>query len=135
MSPAVRRYLVRLAVLMSLYVVLIFTAGYLFRHAPPPGVWAYALAVAPALPIIGVFWAVLRLLVEETDEYLRMLFVRQCLFATGFCLVIMTVWEFLQNYDLVPQGTGGFGATFFWFMGLGIGAIWNRATCRIPDGS
>ena len=62
---------------------------------------AYALAIAPALPIIGVFWAVMRLLVEEPDEFMRMLLVRQCLVATGFCLTIITIWEFLQNFDLV----------------------------------
>ncbi len=132
-SPAVRRYLKRLAVLMSAYIVLIFLAGYLFRHNPPHGVLAYGLAVLPALPIIGVVWTAMRLLVEETDEYMRMLFVRQNLFATGFCLTILTVWEFLQNYDLVAPGNGGFGAAFFWFMGLGIGAALNRRAAGAGD--
>lgn len=127
-SPATRRYLIRLAVLMSLYVVLIFAAGWTFRHTGIAGVPAYALAIAPALPIIGVFWAVMRLLVEEPDEFIRMLQVRQCLFATGFCLTVMTIWEFLQNYDLVAQGNGGFGAAFFWFFGLGLGALYNKVT-------
>jgi len=127
-SPATRRYLIRMAVLMSLYIVLIFAAGWTFRHTGIVGVPAYALAIAPALPIIGVFWAVMRLLVEEPDEFIRMLQVRQCLFATGFCLTVMTIWEFLQNYDLVPAGTGGFGAAFFWFVGLGLGAVYNKVT-------
>ncbi|KPL69202.1 hypothetical protein SZ64_14490 [Erythrobacter sp. SG61-1L] len=127
-SPAVRRYLRRLTMMMAAYVVLIFAAGYLFRHDPPQGPLAYALALAPALPIIGVIWSVMRLLAEETDEYMRMLFVRQSLFATGFCLTIMTGWEFLQNYELVSQGTHGFGATFIWFVGLGIGAILNNVS-------
>ncbi|WP_447764368.1 hypothetical protein [Sphingopyxis panaciterrae] len=127
-SPAIRRYTIRLVVLMTLYVILIFTAGWTFRHSDIAGVPAIALAIAPALPIIGVFWAVMRLLVEESDEFMRMLQVRQCLFATGFCLTVMTIWEFLQNYDLVPAGNGGFGAAFFWFVGLGFGAIYNRVT-------
>ena len=127
-SPATRRYLLRMAVLMTLYVVLIFTAGWTFRHTSIAGVPAYALAIAPALPIIGVFWAVMRLLVEESDEFIRLLQVRQCLFATGFCLTVMTIWEFLQNYDLVAQGNGGFGAAFFWFIGLGLGAVYNKVT-------
>lgn len=127
-SPAIRRYTIRLAVLMSLYVILIFAAGWTFRHGEIAGLPAYALAIAPALPIIGVFWAVMRLLVEESDEYVRMLHVRQSLFATGFCLTVMTIWEFLQNYDLAPAGNGGFGATFFWFIGLGLGAVYNRVT-------
>ena len=70
-SPATRRYLIRMIVLMSLYVVLIFAAGWTFRHTDIAGFPAYALAIAPALPLIGVFWAVMRLLVEEPDEFIR----------------------------------------------------------------
>ena len=127
-SPATRRYLIRLAVLMSAYLVTLFVAVYAFRHQLVSGPLAYPLAILPAVPIIGVFWAVMRLLVEEPDEYLRMLFVRQALIATGFCLTVMTIWEFLQNFDLVPPGNGGFGAAFFWFMGLGVGALYNWRT-------
>ena len=127
-SPATRRYLIRLAVLMSAYLVLLLAAVRIFRTTDIAGVPAYALAVAPALPIIGVFWAVMRLLVEEPDEFIRMLQVRQSLVATGFSLTVMTIWEFLQNFDLVPPGNGGFGAAFFWFFGLGIGAVYNKLT-------
>jgi hypothetical protein len=131
MSPSIRRYLKRLAGFVLVYFVLIFLAGYLFRHNPPHGLAAIGLAILPALPVIGVVWTVFRLLVEETDEYMRMLFVRQALFATGFCLSVMTVWEFLQNYDVVSNDTHGFGTTFVWFIGLGIGAIINtRALTR-----
>jgi hypothetical protein len=127
-SPAILRYLRRLAGFMLVYMVLIFATGYVFRHMPPEKPFAYLVAVLPALPILGVFWTIFRLLVEETDEYMRMLFVRQSLFATAFCLTIMTMWEFLQNYEVVPAGNGGFGAAFFWFIGLGISAVWSRIT-------
>ncbi|MBS0476976.1 MAG: hypothetical protein JSR28_17740 [Proteobacteria bacterium] len=127
-SPAMRRYLKRVFGFMLAYVALIFVVGWTFRHAAPAPPLAYLVAILPALPIIGVFWTIFRLLVEETDEYMRMLFVRQSLFATAFCLTVMTVWEFLQNYDVVPAGNGGFGAAFLWFMGLGFGALWNRLT-------
>ena len=133
-SPATRRYLIRLAVLMSIYLVTLFVAVYAFRHDLVSGPLAYPLAVLPAVPIIGVFWAVMRLLVEEPDEYLRMLFVRQALIATGFCLTVMTIWEFLQNFYLVPPGNGGFGAAFFWFMGLGVGALYNKLTIGTEGG-
>ena len=127
-SPATRRYMIRMAVLMTVYLIALFAAVRIFRHTDIAGVPAYALAVAPALPIIVVFWAVMRFLIEETDEFIRMLLVRQCLVATGFCLTVMTIWEFLQNFDLLPPGNGGFGAAFFWFIGLGIGAIYNKIT-------
>ena len=127
-SPAVRRYLVRLGIAMSLYLLLLFVAVRTFRSGADLGLLAWPLAIAPALPVIAVFWAVMRLLIEEPDEYLRMLFVRQALIATAFCLTVMTIWEFLQNFELVAPGNGGFGAAFFWFMGMGVGAIYNRIT-------
>lgn len=131
-SPAMRRYLKRLSGFMLTYFIFIFLAGYGFRHYTPHGVLAVGLAILPALPVIGVIWTVFRLLAEETDEYMRMLFVRQAMFATGFCLTIMTVWEFLQNYEVVSHDTHGFGATFVWFMGLGVGALVNaRALTRL----
>lgn len=127
-SVATRRYIKRLAILMPLYLVAVFTAGWVFRNTSISGPAAWAMALAPALPILGVFWAVMRLINEEPDEFIRMLIVRQCLVATGFCLTIVTIWQWLQNYDLVPPGNGGFGAAFFWFIGLGVGAVYNRIT-------
>ena len=127
-SPALKRYVVRLIVLVTIYLATLIGAVMAFKADAVSGPIAYALAILPAVPIIGVFWAVMRFLVEEPDEFMRLLLVRQCLFATGFCLTIMTVWEFLQNFELVPPGNGGFGAAFFWFIGLGFGALYNRLT-------
>lgn len=127
-NPAVRRYTLRLLVLMTAYILLLIFAKWMFKRGLAEGALGYVLALLPALPIIGVFWAVMRLLVEQTDEYLRMLMVRQCLFATGFALVVTTIREWLQNFDMIPAGDGGFGATFFWFAGLGLGALFNKLT-------
>jgi hypothetical protein len=129
-SPAMKAYLKRLFVMMSLYLLTLAVSVSLFNKGIVSGLWAWPLAVLPALPIIGVFWAIMRLMIEEPDEYVRMMFVRQCLVATGFCLVVMTVWQFLRNFELVPQGDGGFGATFVWFVGLGFGALFNWLTTR-----
>ena len=133
LSPAMKRYSSRLLVFMIAYIILIFAIGTLFRAQPPSGALAYVTAALPALPILGVFWTIFRLLIEETDEFMRMMFVRQVLFATGFCLSIMTVWEFLQNYEVVAPGTGGFGTAFVWFIGLGIGAVWNALSLRSAE--
>ena len=127
-SPAIRRYFLRLVVLVLLYLVTLFGAVFAFKARAVTGIPAVGLAILPALPVIGVFWAVMRYLVEEPDEFMRLLLVRQCLVATGFCLTIMTVWEFLQNFDVVPPGNGGFGAAFFWFIGLGLGGVYNKLT-------
>jgi hypothetical protein len=133
-SPAIRNYTRRLVVCMVIYTALILGVGFLFRTAPPTGPLAYLAAVLPALPILGVFWAIFRLLTEESDEFMRMMLVRQTLFATAFCLSIMTVWEFLQVFDVLPDGTGGFGTAFVWFVGLGLGALWNALALRRAEG-
>ena len=44
------------------------------------------------------------------------------------CLTVVTVWQWLQNFDLVPPGNGVFGAACFWFVGLGVGALYNQLT-------
>jgi hypothetical protein len=133
-SAATRNYLVRLFVLMTLYVIALFAAVTAFKSHSVSGIAAYALAIAPALPVIGVFWAVMRLLIEEPDEFVKLLHVRQCLVATGFCLTVMTIWEFLQNFDLVTPGNHGFGAAMFWFMGLGVGGLYNKFTLGTSAG-
>lgn len=125
--PAQRRYVIRLAVLMSIYLVLLLIAVSTFRHAPPTGGLAYAIGIAPALPVIGVFWAVMRLLVEEQDEYLRLLLVRQTLVATGFMLTLATAWGFLESFELVPHIDAYFAAVI-WFAGLGVGSLYNKLT-------
>lgn len=127
-NPAHRRYVIRLAVLMTAYVLLLVLANWMFKHGYAEGALGWLLAALPALPIIGVFWAVMRLLVEQTDEYMRMLLVRQCLVATGFALSVSTVREWLENFDMIQAGTNGFGVAFFWFAGLGVGALYNRLT-------
>jgi len=134
-SAAMKRYILRLFVLMMIYIASLFAAVTLFRNGGISGPLAWALAIAPALPIIGIFWAVMQLIVEETDEFIKLLHVRQCLVATGFCLTVMTIWEFLQNFELVPPGNFGFGAAMFWFMGLGVGALYNKLTLGTTGGN
>lgn len=127
-SLATQRYVKRLVILMIIYFATLLASVWTFRHDAPSGALAYGLAILPALPVIGVFWAVMRYIVEENDEFMRLLMVRQCLVATGFCLTIVTIREFLQNFDLISPDNGGFGAAFFWFIGLAVGALYNRVT-------
>jgi len=102
-NPAARRYLRRFVPLMVAYVVFVLGASYWFGHGGPDGWLRYPLAVLPALPIIGVIAAMGAFIVEQKDEYQRMLMVRQCLFAIGFTLAVTTVWGFLETYGLAPH--------------------------------
>jgi hypothetical protein len=110
---------------MIVYVALLFGSKSAFELVAGTPLLAYALAILPALPVIGVFWAMARLLVEEQDEYLRSEMVRQSLIATGFALSVATAWGFLEAFDLVPHIDAYFVA-ILWFAGLGVGSFVNR---------
>jgi len=126
-SPAARRYSLRVIVLMLIYAVALIGAVYAFKHHLIGGPLAWIVGVLPALPIIGVFAAIGLYLVEEGDEYLRMMMVRQTLWASGFALSIATVWGFLESFELVAHVESYFVA-ILWFAGLGLGACANKLT-------
>ena len=126
MGKAMRAYLRRLLIMMTIYVVLLVGVITLFqRPEPPTGALATVLAILPALPILGVFWAVGRLIVETDDEYQRMLFVKQTLIATALTLSIATVWGFLENFGQLPHAQS-FYVAVLWFAMLGVGGFIAR---------
>jgi hypothetical protein len=119
-----RRYLLRLLVAMTGYTITLGMAVALVRDGNLSGPLAWLLALLPGLCVVGVFWAYARLLIEEKDEYLRMLLVRQSLIATAFTLSIATMWGFLATFGQAPA-MGTFYIAALWFVGLGIGQAWN----------
>jgi len=121
------RYNWRLVWLSLLYAGFLISTVYGFKHHLVPQPLKYAVAILPALPIIGIFVAIGRYLVEEQDEYVRMLMVRQTLWASGFTLSLATIWGFLDNFQLVGH-VDGYWVVIAWFVGLGIGGIVNKLT-------
>jgi hypothetical protein len=96
-SPAVRRYQLRFGVLMGIYGVLLTGFIWLFTTNPPDGPIRYALAVLPALPIVGVVVALGFYFRDERDEFLRAFLVTAMMWAMGATLAITTVWGFLET--------------------------------------
>ena len=126
-SPAAKRYNARVLVLSLLYAVCLLGAIYGFKHQLVRGPLAYLVASLPALPIIGMFVAIGRYLVEEQDEYLRMLLVRQTLWASAAALSFATLWGFLESFDVVSH-IDSYYVAVVWFGGLGLGACMNKLT-------
>ena len=124
-SRAITRYNRRVLILSLIYATLLVGVITLFKRDAPSGPIAYFAAILPALPIIGIFAAIGRYLVEETDEYLRVMMTRQALIATAFALSIVTAWGFLENFRLVPHVHAYYTAVL-WFAGLGVGGFVNK---------
>jgi len=126
-SRAHKRYVIRVAISMSAYIVTLLLAVRLVRDGHTTGPLAWLLAALPGLAVCGTFWAIAQLLVEETDEFQRMLLVRQSLIASAFALSISTVWGFLENAKLVGH-VDAFYIVILWSIGLGVGKVVNALT-------
>jgi hypothetical protein len=126
-SSAWKRYNWRLIWLSLLYCLFLLPAVYGFKHQLIPGALKYFVAILPALPVIGIFGAMGRYIVEEQDEYVRMLVVRQMLWAMGFTLGVATIWGFLDNFGLVGH-VDGYWIVVVWYFGQAIGSIANKLT-------
>jgi hypothetical protein len=127
-NAAQKRYTSRFLILMIAYVAILFAVGRIFTLLEPSGPVAYLLGILPALPVIGVIFSMGRYLVDEKDEYLRLVETRKSLIATGFMLTVTTAIGFLQSFDLVPH-VDFYWAAILWFAGLGVGscvqALWK----------
>jgi flagellar biosynthesis protein FliR len=120
-----RRYNRRVAIVMSLYVAILLASVWLIsNHDVPVGLRAL-LAVLTALPITGVFLALGRYLIEEDDEYLRVLMIRQMLLGTGLAMAACTAWGFLEAFGVVVH-VPLYWASIAWFGGFGLAGVVRR---------
>lgn len=126
---ALRRYNKAVVVLSIAYVALLFGAEIGIGRYGLDGPPAYVAAMLPALAVIGIFGAIGRYLVEESDEYLRVLAVRQALVASGLALSLATAWGFLESFGLAGH-IDAYWIAVVWFAGVGLGACVNRVMCR-----
>lgn len=119
LNPAEKRYLTRFFPAMIAYVAVMAFEKILFRDAAPSTAAAWALATAPAVPILGLIAAMGLYLAEETDEYLRLQHAKATLIATGLTLSVATVWGFLEDFKLVPHAPAYWAFVVF-CAGLGL---------------
>lgn len=102
-SPAMRRYLGRFTPVMVLYVVVLSATLWAINTLAPKGPLLWALAVAPALPLVACIVVMGLYLVEEKDELPRAVTVESMLWGIGATLTLTTVWGFLENADVLPH--------------------------------
>lgn len=127
MPAYMRRYTARLLIFMGSYVAILVGGLTFARGGDPAQGTLVALALLTAAPIIGVFWAIFRLLAECDDEYQRLLLVKQTLLATAITLAISTVWQFLVVYDVIDTGLQWIGAIWFAMFGIAAPIVRRKA--------
>ncbi len=128
-NSAYRAYLRRFVPIMFVYVAAIMVANFTIPDGAEATAWTVAIAVLPGLAIVGVIWAMGRLLVELSDEYLRLIEVKKALIATGFALAVSSVWGLLEFYTDVPR-LPIFFVFPIWCFGLALGSLWTKVSER-----
>lgn len=122
-----RRFLVRGAVSTTIFGLSVGAARYLIGqgHVDGPLLWVFA--VIPGLAMIGIFYTFGMLIVEQKDEFIRMLLLRQLIIGTGIALSFATVWGFLESFGLVAHIYPYYVAVA-WIVGFAFGGLVNRIT-------
>lgn len=121
----VRRYLMRMVLVSLAYLGSLFLASQLIEKGGEITPLAFILALIPGVAVSGYFWAIGSLIVEQKDEFQRLLIVRQALIATALALSLASIWGFLESFELV-QHVDAYWWPIVWFFGLGVGAIVNK---------
>lgn len=128
MPVYMKRYSIRLAIFISLYTAILVGGMSWMNSGNPPGEPVAALlAILTALPILGIFWTIFRLLIEMDDEYQRLLMTKQIVVGTAMTLAIATIWQFLNAYDVLAQGPQWVGAIWLAMFGIAGGLVRWRA--------
>ena len=126
-SPAMGRYNRRMLAASAVYVVGLFGAILAHDNLAFNTALAFLIALAPSIGVLMMVAAMGRLIVEETDEYLRYRYVRSSLFGLGILLTLATVWGFFEQFGLVPHAPSWMAVPVF-AVGLGIAQCgrWGR---------
>lgn len=103
MRPAMRRYTMRFLPAMFIYGLILIPGTSYFVEAKPTGLLAWAIAIAPAIPVLFAIRAVMLYHKEEDDEFLKAMAAQSQLIAMGLTMAVCTVYGFLDLYRLVPH--------------------------------
>lgn len=89
---------------MSVYVALNVAAILgAFDRLDPLGMWLVAASVA--VPVALQIWAALAQ-IKESDEFIRMMLMKQFLIAAGAAISLSSAWGFAESYAHAPHAPG-----------------------------
>ncbi|MBT8098966.1 MAG: hypothetical protein KJO82_04410 [Gammaproteobacteria bacterium] len=122
-----RRFLVRLGISVTVLVVSVVAARHFIGQGLVGGPLVWVLALIPGLAMVGIFYAYGMLILEQKDEFIRMLVIRQLIIATGVALSFATIWGFLEQFGVVAH-IYSYYVAIAWIVGFGFGGLVNRIT-------
>jgi len=128
-SPVKRRYQRRVMAAATVYVFGLIAAIGANVQLHPTGALAYAIALAPALPVVGMIVAMGLYMREETDEFQRAIHAEGALWATGGLLSAATLWGFLEMFGLATH-VESWWAFPVWALMLSVGQLIARRRYR-----
>lgn len=126
-TPAMQRYIRIHLALSAVYIALVLLASWLIPDDAAPSPMVILFALLPGLVVLGWIWNMGQLLVRMEDEYLRMLEVRQMLWASAITLSVCGGWGLVELFAAVPR-LPVFFVFPIWCVGLAIGQLINRVT-------
>lgn len=122
---AMRRYVWRLMTVMTIYAAVLVGGQFAMRAGLLGPQAAVAIALVCGLCIALTFVIMGRLMIETEDEFMRLLFVRQTLIASGFALSLAAIHGFLSDFEIIAQIDAYWWPVLF-FAGQFIGQVANR---------
>ena len=122
-----RRFLIRTISSMAVFALSANAASYATRNGFAEGPLVWVLALAHGLAMVGFFYAIIMLIIEQKDEFIRMLILRQLIIGTGIAFSFAAVWGFLEYFELVSHIYPLYFAVAF-IGGFGFGGLVNRLT-------
>lgn len=125
LKQAMRRYLQEFFVAIFMYAVTLIASVTLLKNFEFPRVWQIIISISPALPVIFITIALIRLLIDS-DELQQ----RVNLFAITFSAVLTGLLTFsyglLENIGFPKMPTFAVFPMLFVFWGIGLGFFTRR---------
>ena len=118
-TKAAKQYVRRVAVVMAVYIVLIFGVEKFLHTHPLTGAALYVVAALPAVPVVALLAVVGFYLRDETDEFKRWQTVQAILWSIGFLMSLNTVMDFLRSFAAMP-GLPPFWEFIIFWVGMAV---------------
>lgn len=112
-GPASREYQWSTVGWFALYGVILLSVAFAHDAGLLRGSLVYPAAIAPALPIAGFLWTVLRFM-NRSDEYVRSVLAKTYVIAIHVTLFLCVAWGFLETYADAPHPPLYWTFMIFW---------------------